>query len=203
MSRSLPQHGSPSVRLYAPITASTSPSFTAASNAGRYVSHKSFWAHLGVKFVANGLRAAVHSIVLRARRDLQIFPVTLQALDVRHAELRREVRVFAVRLLPSAPARVAEQVDIRRPEREALINIAVAVLRSFVVPEPSPMPGYDCDVIMASGSFTFGSSIELSADAPLREPFAAWMQGGVNFNSGRLGAILAAQSMLNAGFLNL
>lgn len=62
---------------------------------------------------------------------------------------------------------------------------------------------HDCDVIMASGSFTFGSSIELSADAPLREPFAAWMQGGVNFNSGRLGAILAAQSMLNAGFLNL
>ena len=90
-------------------------------------------AHLGVKFVANGLRAAVHSIVLRARRDLQIFPVTLQALDVRHAEPRREVRVFAVRLLPSAPARVTEQVDIRRPEREALINIAVAVLRSFVI----------------------------------------------------------------------
>ncbi len=44
-------------------------------------------------------------------------------------------------------------------------------------------------------------SIELSADAPLREPYAAWMQGGVNFDSGRLGAILAAQSMLRAGFL--
>ena len=65
------------------------------------------------------------------------------------------------------------------------------------------MPGYDCDVIMASGSFTLGSSIELSADAPLREPFAAWMQGGVNFNSGRLGAILAAQSMVEAGFIRL
>ncbi|MFR5604400.1 MAG: methionine gamma-lyase family protein, partial [Acutalibacteraceae bacterium] len=61
--------------------------------------------------------------------------------------------------------------------------------------------GYDSEVIMASGSFTLGSSIELSADAPLREPYAAWMQGGVNFDSGRLGAILAAQSMLRAGFL--
>ena len=93
-------------------------------------------------------------------------------------------------------------------EREALCAFIRGIQQgapvdSFVVPEPSPMPGYDCDVIMASGSFTFGSSIELSADAPLREPFAAWMQGGVNFNSGRLGAILAAQSMLNAGFLNL
>ncbi len=76
-----------------------------------------------------------------------------------------------------------------------------APVDSFVVPEPSPMPGYDSDVIMASGSFTLGSSIELSADAPLREPYAAWMQGGVNFNSGRLGAILAAQSMLQAGYL--
>ena len=62
---------------------------------------------------------------------------------------------------------------------------------------------YDGGVIMASCSCTFRSSIELSADAPLRGPFAAWLQGGVNFNSGRLGAILAAQSMLNAGFLNL
>ena len=103
-------------------------------------------------------------------------------------------------------ADIIQAVQLR--EREALCAFIRGVQQgapvdSFVVPEPSPMPGYDCDVIMASGSFTFGSSIELSADAPLREPFAAWMQGGVNFNSGRLGAILAAQSMLNAGFLNL
>ena len=103
-------------------------------------------------------------------------------------------------------ADIIQAVQLR--EREALCAFIRGIQQgapvdSFVVPEPSPMPGYDCDVIMASGSFTFGSSIELSADAPLREPFAAWMQGGVNFNSGRLGAILAAQSMLNAGFLNL
>ena len=103
-------------------------------------------------------------------------------------------------------ADIIQAVQLR--EREALCAFIRGIQQgapvdSFVVPEPSPMPGYDCDVIMASGSFTFGSSIELSADAPLREPFAAWMQGGVNFNSGRLGAILAAQSMLNAGFLKL
>ena len=101
-------------------------------------------------------------------------------------------------------ADIIQAVKLR--EREALCAFVRGIQQgapvdSFVVPEPSPMPGYDSEVIMASGSFTLGSSIELSADAPLREPYAAWMQGGVNFDSGRLGAILAAQSMLRAGFL--
>lgn len=68
---------------------------------------------------------------------------------------------------------------------------------SFVTPEPWPMPGYDCDVIMAAGAFTLGSSIELSADAPLREPYAVWLQGGLNFHSGKVGILLAAQEVLN------
>jgi len=76
-----------------------------------------------------------------------------------------------------------------------------APVDSFVVPEPWDMPGYDCKVIMAAGAFTLGASIELSADAPLREPYAAWMQGGLNFHSGRLGAMLAAQSMLEQDIL--
>lgn len=76
-----------------------------------------------------------------------------------------------------------------------------APVDSFVVPEPWDMPGYDCKVIMAAGAFTLGASIELSADAPLREPYAAWMQGGLNYHSGRLGAMLAAQSMLEKGIL--
>lgn len=78
-----------------------------------------------------------------------------------------------------------------------------APVDSFVVPEPWDMPGYDNKVIMAAGAFTLGASIELSADAPLRDPFAAWMQGGLNFHSGKLGAMLAAQSMLEKGALKL
>ncbi len=78
-----------------------------------------------------------------------------------------------------------------------------APVDSFVVPEPWDMPGYDCKVIMAAGAFTLGASIELSADAPLREPFAAWMQGGLNYHSGKLGAMLAAQSMLEDGVLKI
>ena len=66
---------------------------------------------------------------------------------------------------------------------------------SFVTPEPWDMPGYDSKVIMAAGAFTLGSSIELSADAPLREPCAVWMQGSLNFHTGRLASILAAASL--------
>ena len=76
-----------------------------------------------------------------------------------------------------------------------------APVDSFVLPEPWDMPGYDSQVIMAAGAFTLGASIELSADAPLRAPYAAWMQGALNFHSGKLGAMLAAQSMLEKGEL--
>ena len=72
---------------------------------------------------------------------------------------------------------------------------------SFVLPEPWDMPGYDSKVVMAAGAFTLGSSIELSADAPIREPFYAWIQGGLNFHSAKICALLAAQSMLNKGLL--
>lgn len=74
-----------------------------------------------------------------------------------------------------------------------------APVDAFVVPEPSPMPGYTDEVIMAAGAFTFGASIELSADGPLREPYAAWMQGGLNFHSAHAGVLLAAQKMLEGG----
>ncbi len=78
-----------------------------------------------------------------------------------------------------------------------------APVDSFVVPEPWDMPGYDSQVIMAAGAFTLGASIELSADAPLRKPYAAWMQGGLNFHSGKVGVLLGAQSMIDSGVLAL
>ncbi len=68
---------------------------------------------------------------------------------------------------------------------------------SLATPYPAPMPGYDSEVIMAAGAFTLGASIELSADAPLREPFAVWLQGGLNFHSGEIGILSAAQRVMN------
>lgn len=74
---------------------------------------------------------------------------------------------------------------------------------SFASPEPWDMPGYDSQVIMAAGAFTMGASIELSADAPLREPYAVWLQGGLTFPTGKAGIMLAAQSMLDKGLAKI
>ncbi len=68
-------------------------------------------------------------------------------------------------------------------------------------PEPWDMPGYTNKVIMAAGAFTMGSSIELSADAPLRPPYAVWLQGGLTFASGKAGIMLAARKMEERGLL--
>ena len=67
---------------------------------------------------------------------------------------------------------------------------------SMATPEPWDMPGYDSQVIMAAGTFTLGASIELSADAPMREPFAVWMQGGITYPTARIGILLAAQRLV-------
>lgn len=72
---------------------------------------------------------------------------------------------------------------------------AGAPVDAFVTPEPWDMPGYTDKVIMAAGAFTMGASIELSADAPLREPYAVWMQGGITYTSGKLGVMLAAREL--------
>ena len=72
---------------------------------------------------------------------------------------------------------------------------------SYAVPEAWDMPGYDSKVIMAAGAFTMGASIELSADAPIRPPFAVWLQGGITYPSGKTGVMLAANEMLNKGLV--
>ena len=67
---------------------------------------------------------------------------------------------------------------------------------SFVTPEPWEMPGYTDKVIMAAGAFTQGSSIELSCDGPLREPYTAYLQGGLTYESGKIGVLSAAEEAL-------
>ena len=74
-------------------------------------------------------------------------------------------------------------------------------LDSFVAPEPSDMPGYDSEVIMAAGTFTMGASIELSAGAPLRDPYAVFLQGGLQYHAGKIGVMSAAQRLLSEGLV--
>lgn len=72
---------------------------------------------------------------------------------------------------------------------------------SYVTPEPWDMPGYEDKVIMAAGTFTEGASIELSADGPLRPPYIAFMQGGLTYESGKIGVMTAAQYLIDEGII--
>ena len=73
-----------------------------------------------------------------------------------------------------------------------------APVDSYVTPEPWDMPGYDCPVIMAAGAFIQGASIELSCDAPMRAPYTAYLQGGLTYESGKLGVMLAVEELLRS-----
>lgn len=80
---------------------------------------------------------------------------------------------------------------------------AAAPVDSYVVPEPWAMPGYDSDVIMAAGAFVQGSSIELSADAPIKPPYAVYFQGGLTWNHAKFGILMSLQKLVEAKIVTL
>ena len=80
---------------------------------------------------------------------------------------------------------------------------AAAPVDSFVTPEPWDMPGYNDQVIMAAGAFVQGSSIELSADGPMREPYAAYFQGGLTFSHAKFGIMMSLQKIFEKGLVEL
>ena len=80
---------------------------------------------------------------------------------------------------------------------------AAAPVDSYVTPVPYPIPGYGDDVIMAAGAFVQGSSIELSADGPIREPYAVYFQGGLTFSHAKLGIMMSLQKLLDEGLVEL
>ncbi len=94
---------------------------------------------------------------------------------------------------------IIQMIHLREPELVKRFCRGIqkgAPVDSYVTPEPWDMPGYDVPVIMAAGAFIQGASIELSADAPMREPYTVYMQGGLTYESGKLGILLAVQELL-------
>lgn len=101
---------------------------------------------------------------------------------------------------------IIQAIDFGKPE--GLITFcrgiqAAAPVDSYVTPEPWDMPGYDSKVIMAAGAFVQGSSIELSADGPLKPPYTAFFQGGLTFPHAKLGILSAVQRLSDAGLITL
>ena len=78
---------------------------------------------------------------------------------------------------------------------------AAAPVDSFVTPEPWDMPGYDSQVIMAAGAFVSGSSIELSADGPIKEPYSVFFQGGLTWPHAKIGILKTLQNLVDAGLI--
>lgn len=95
---------------------------------------------------------------------------------------------------------------VRFGNKEALIAFCQGIQKgapidSFVQPEPWDMPGYDCQVIMAAGAFTQGATTELSADAPIKPPYVAYMQGSLTYECGKTGVLVAIQNMIDQKLL--
>ncbi len=101
---------------------------------------------------------------------------------------------------------IIQAVELKTPENVIAFCKgiqAAAPVDSYVTPVPGDMPGYESQVIMAAGAFVQGSSIELSADAPLREPYAVYFQGGITWAHAKLGILKSVQEMLNEGLIKL
>ena len=126
--------------------------------------------------VAQALKTAVFCAAMMEELGIESFP----GIDDRRSDIIQVVKL-------GSPERM---------KRFCLGIQAGAPVDSFVTPQPAPMPGYDCPIIMAAGAFVQGSSIELSADGPIREPYTVFMQGGLTYESGKLGILMAASAML-------
>ena len=94
---------------------------------------------------------------------------------------------------------IIQMVKLGSPERMKRFCLGIqagAPVDSYVTPEPWQMPGYEDPVIMAAGAFIQGSSIELSADGPIRPPYTVYLQGGLTYESGKIGVMMAVSAML-------
>lgn len=130
---------------------------------------------------ANALKTAVFAAALFEQFGFEVSP--------KSDEKRHDIIQTVVLRSPEALCKFCEGIQAGAP------------VDSYVTPEPWDMPGYDDKVIMAAGAFILGASIELSADGPLREPYAAWMQGGITFPTGKTAVMMAAQKMEEAGLI--
>ncbi len=128
--------------------------------------------------------------------------VTAQALKTAvFAARMTELLGFSSRPAFDAPrSDIIQSIDFGKPE--LLIKFCKGIqsaspVDAYVTPEPWDMPGYEDKVIMAAGTFVQGASIELSCDGPMREPYTAYMQGGITYESGKLGVLSALEGLIN------
>ena len=128
--------------------------------------------------VANALKTAVFASRIFEKMGYDVTP--------KYNEARHDIIQAICLNKPEALCKFCEGIQSGSP------------IDSTAIPEPWEMPGYDSKVIMAAGAFTNGASIELSADAPMRPPYAVWLQGGITYPAGKAGIMLAAQKIIDS-----
>ncbi len=154
-------------------------------------------------------------ILFRAGPNLGLLPALYQGLFLAPTVTAGALKgaIFAANIyealgFPVIPNGAAPRHDIIQAvelgSKEAMVAFckgiqAAAPVDSYVTPVPWAMPGYDAEVIMAAGAFVQGSSIELSADGPIREPYAVYFQGGLTWYHAKLGILMSLQKMLEGG----
>ena len=134
-----------------------------------------------------GLFLAPHTVA-QATKTAVFAAKVMELLGYRTDPMSQEIRHDIIQMIhletPEAVERFCQGIQSGAP------------VDSYVTPVPWDMPGYDCPVIMAAGAFIQGASIELSADAPMRPPYTVYLQGGLTYESGKLGILLAADALL-------
>lgn len=129
--------------------------------------------------VSESLKTAVYTAALFEALGFEVYP--------KYSETRHDIVQSIVLRSGEALVKFCEGIQSGSP------------VDSFVAPRPWNMPGYDNEVVMAAGTFISGSSIELSADGPMREPYPVWVQGGTNFYAAKIGILKAAEKILSSG----
>ncbi len=129
--------------------------------------------------VGEALKTAIYAAALFERLGFEVYP--------KYSEERHDIVQSIVLRSGEALVKFCEGIQAGSP------------VDSFVLPRPWDMPGYEDQVVMAAGTFISGSSIELSADGPMREPYPVWVQGGTNFYAAKIGILSAAEKIIHSG----
>lgn len=141
----------------------------------------------GLFMAPHTVAQAIKTACLAARVFEELGMVTTPAADERRAD-------------------IIQAIQMRTPQRLVAFCQGIQMaspIDSMALPEPWDMPGYTDQVVMAAGTFVAGASVELSADAPMREPFTAYLQGGLTYAHGRIALAQALQRMVDVGALEL
>lgn len=138
---------------------------------------------LAAQVVSNALKTAVFCASIYEKLGFNVIPSSIES--------RHDIIQAITLNSPEAILAFCEGIQ------------AAAPVDSFVTPIAAPMPGYNCDVVMAAGAFIQGASIELSADAPIKPPYTIFFQGGLTWFHGKLGILMSVQKLYNAGLVLL